>query len=179
MPSEPKTVYIATRFRVVEHKIPQALQSEPLIKHSVQHPGAVAMIPLLDDGSVCLIRNYRVSVGKTFIELPAGTLESNEPPRQTAERELKEETGFSATDWQELPSFSMSPGILNERMHLFVAQGLTPGDPAREPGEEIENLIVPWDKAIAMSLNGEIEDAKTLAGLLMWDRLRDRLHQGA
>lgn len=172
MPTEPLTVLKTARFRVVEHQITLPSQSEPLIKHSIQHPGAVAIIPLLEDDQVCLIRNHRVAVGKTLIELPAGTLEPNEPPRQTAERELQEETGYTATDWQELPNLLMSPGILHERMFLFVAQGLTAGATAREAGEEIDNLIVSWDEAIAMALNGKIEDAKTVAGLLMWDRLR-------
>ncbi len=87
-------------------------------------------------------------------------------------RELREETGFTATRWHELPGFFMSPGILCERMHVFVAEGLTAGDPAREAGEQIDNLIVPWDEALAMIDRGEIEDAKTVAGLLAWDRRR-------
>ncbi len=127
---------------------------------------------MLDDDSVCLIRNKRIAIGKTLIELPAGTLELGEPPRHTAERELQEETGYRAAHWHELNGFFMSPGILNERMHLFVARDLTPGLPAREADEAIDNLVVSWDEAIAMALRGEIEDAKSLAGLLLWDKLR-------
>jgi ADP-ribose pyrophosphatase len=141
-------------------------------KHVVLHNGAVVIVPMVDDDHVCLIRNERIAVGKSLIELPAGTLEPPEPPAETAPRELREETGFSARKWTELPGFFMSPGILCERMHVFVAEGLTPGDPAREAGENIDNLIVPWADALAMVDRGDIEDAKTVAALLAWDRRR-------
>lgn len=169
-----KTILNTSRFTVVEHHFERPGEQSPVVRFSVQHPGAVAIIPLVDGDQVCLIRNERFAVGKTLIELPAGTLEPDEPPRRTAERELQEETGFTAEHWHELSGFFMSPGILNERMHLFVAKDLRPGPPARETGEQIDNLIVPWDEAIAMALRGEIEDAKSLAGLLLWDRLRER-----
>lgn len=166
-----KTVLVTAKFSVVEHTSESSGQPTSVVRHSVQHPGAVAIIPLLDDGRVCLIKNERIAVGKTLIELPAGTLEPAEPPQHTAERELREETGYTAAHWHELSGFFMSPGILNERMHLFVARDLTPGTPQREPEEEIDNLVVPWEEAIAMTLRGEIEDAKSLAGILLWDRL--------
>ena len=173
MPTESQTVFTASKFRVVEHKIAVPGQPAPLLRHSVQHPGAVAIIALTAEDQVCLIRNERFAVGKTLVELPAGTLEPSEPPRDTAERELQEETGYRAAHWHELNGFFMSPGILNERMHLFVARDLTPGTPAREPDETIENLVVDWKEAVAMALRGEIEDAKSLAGILLWDRLRE------
>ncbi len=166
MSSDPKTVFTAAKFRIVEHQLPQ-------LRHIVEHPGAVTIIPLLEGGRVCLIRNDRLAVGKTLVELPAGTLEPPELPRRTAGRELQEETGYTAQRWRELPGFFMSPGILNERMHLFVAEGLTPGPPAREADEQIDNLVVDWEEAVAMALDGRIEDAKSLAAILMWDRLRN------
>ena len=132
------------------------------------------ILPLVEGDQVCLIRNYRIAVQKTLIELPAGTIEPNEPPAQTAVRELREETGFTASHWRELPPFYMSPGILNEQMHLFVAEELTPGAPAREAGEQIENLLVPWDEALAMAERGEIEDAKSLVGILLWNQVRQK-----
>jgi ADP-ribose pyrophosphatase len=173
MTEEPKLLLEASRFKVVEHS--QVLRNGQLVSRQVVvHPGAVTIIPVLDGERVCLIRNYRVAVGKTLIELPAGTIDNREPPLETAKRELQEETGFTAARWRELPSFYMSPGILNERMYLFVAEGLTPGESAREPGEEIDNLIVPWAEAVAMAERGEIEDAKSLVGILHWERLRSR-----
>jgi len=138
----------------------------------VRHPGACVLVPLLDDGRVCLIRNFRISVNETLIELPAGTLEPNEPPHVTAERELIEETGYRATKIDLLHAFFLSPGILDEKMHLYLATGLTPGPTAREDGEEIENLVVPWPEAIDMVFRGAIKDAKTIVGLLWVDRSR-------
>ncbi len=173
MSKDPKTVLVTAKFSVLEHASADASPSSAAVQHTVEHPGAVAIIPLLENDQVCLIRNERIAVGKTLIELPAGTLEPAESPRKTAERELREETGYSAAHWHELSGFFMSPGILNERMHLFVARELTPGPPAREADESIDNLVVSWDEAIAMTLRGEIEDAKSLAGILLWDRLRD------
>jgi len=132
----------------------------------------VAIVPLLADGSVCLIRNFRVSVQQTLIELPAGTLEPSETPEQTARRELQEETGYRARRIYPLRAFYLSPGILDERMHVFVAEDLEAVGTAREPGEQIENLIVPWSEALRMVHAGEIQDAKTIAGLLLLDQQR-------
>jgi len=138
----------------------------------VRHPGACVLVPLVDGDRVCLIRNFRVSVNQTLIELPAGTLEPNEPPEETARRELIEETGYRAAKIELLHAFFLSPGILDEKMHLYLAKGLTEGAAAREDEEEIENLVVPWDDAIDMVFRGEIKDAKSIVGLLWADRLR-------
>jgi len=174
MSDDPKILLTTDRFRVVEHFIETSSGQPTVKKQVIIHPGAVVIIPIVDEDRVCLIRNFRVAVGKKLIELPAGTLDrGDEPPQLTAVRELKEETGFRAQHWRELPAFFMSPGILNERMHLYVAEGLTLGEPAREPGEEIENLIVDWKEAVRMAEVGEIEDAKSLVAILLWDRLRD------
>ncbi|WP_254509172.1 NUDIX hydrolase [Anatilimnocola floriformis] len=132
----------------------------------VRHPGAVVIVPRLADGSVCLIRNFRLSVRQTLIELPAGTLEAGISPLEQARRELIEETGYRAGAIKELHSFYLSPGILDERMHLFLATDLVAGDTALELGEEISNLVVPWEEAIAMIFRGDIQDAKTIASLL-------------
>lgn len=138
----------------------------------VRHPGAVAIIPMVDADHVCLIRNYRVSVAQTLLEIPAGTLEGNATPPDTARRELKEETGYEAATLKQVAWFYLSPGVLDEKMTIFVAEGLTAGEPQREVGEEIENCVVPWTEAIRMIFSGEIIDAKTIAGLLMYDRMR-------
>jgi ADP-ribose pyrophosphatase len=127
---------------------------------------------MVDDDHVCLIRNYRVAVGKTLIELPAGTLEPGEQPAVTAGRELIEETGFRAARIEKLREFTMSPGILNERMYLYLAADLTPGAMALEAGEQIETLVTSWDEAMRMVFDGTIEDAKTLVGLMHYDVMR-------
>ena len=138
----------------------------------VRHPGAVTILPLLEAGNVCLIRNRRVAVGKQLIELPAGTLEPGELPIQTAARELIEETGYQAGELSPLGEFYLSPGILDERMYLFLARNLTSVGANREAGEEIENMPVSWRRAMELVESGAIEDAKTIVGLLRYDRIR-------
>ena len=133
----------------------------------IRHPGSVVIVPRFDDGRVCLIRNYRVSVDQTLIELPAGTLEGGEPPMQAAYRELQEETGLIADVMIPICSFYAAPGILDEQMHLFLAESLHRGPTAREAAEEIENMFVPWSEAMAMVEERKIIDAKTIVGLFL------------
>lgn len=165
------TLLVTERFRV--EQVDQPLrEGGTRTRAIVRHPGAVTIIPLVDPEHVCLIRNYRVSVQETLIELPAGTLEPPEPPESTAYRELIEETGYRAGQLLPLQAFYLSPGILDERMYVFLAQDLEFVGAQREPGEEIENFIVPWKEAIQLVLDGVIQDAKTIAGLLMYDATR-------
>jgi len=139
---------------------------QQLERHVIVHPGAVGILPLLDDGRVVLLRQYRVAVDAYLIELPAGTLEPGEEPIVTARRELIEETGYTAGKMEPLITFYSSPGILRERLHLFVATNLTPGESALEDGEDIELFIAEWDEIRDLIARGEITDAKTLIGLL-------------
>ncbi len=168
--SEP-VLLTTSRFRVVQVEQPTR-DGGARKREIIRHPGAVVLIPLVDDQHICLIRNYRVSLARTLIELPAGTLEPNEPHLSTAARELQEETGYVADHLELLHTYYPSPGILDECMYLYVAYGLKPGNAAREPGEEIDNLVVTWDEAFAMIDRGEIHDSKTLVGLLLYDRWR-------
>ncbi len=172
MDIETQELLATRRFRVVR-QTQRGPDGKPHVKETVQHPGAVAILPLLDHDQVCLIRNYLVAVDRTLIELPAGTLEPNEDPAVTAGRELIEETGYRAGRIEKLREFTMSPGILNERMYLFLARDLQPGHTALEPGETIESLVVSWAEAMQMVFDGTIEDAKTLVGLLYYDQVRN------
>lgn len=173
MSKPPEILLTTSRFRVerVEQPLPGG---GTRAREVVRHPGAVVILPLLPEDRVCLIANYRVSVGQTLLELPAGTLEVGEEPSRCAARELEEETGFRAERLEFVHAFYLSPGILDEKMHLFLATGLTAGPAQREPGEEIDNRIVAADEALALVARGEICDAKTLVGLLWWDRFRRR-----
>lgn len=146
----------------------------PVRRELVLHPGAVVVLPLLDSNRVVLVRNRRPSVGETLLELPAGTLQPPEPVEAAAARELAEETGYAAERWRRLAEFFPSPGILSERMVLFVAENLTPGPLRLENDEQLEPLDVSWSQALGWALDGTIRDAKTLVGLLLWDRIRDR-----
>jgi ADP-ribose pyrophosphatase len=109
-------------------------------------------------------------VGETLWELPAGTLEPNEPLEDAARRELAEETGYTAQTWRSLGYLYASPGVLNEKLHLFIAEGLTPGPMNLEADEELEPIILSRSEALQMCRDGRIKDAKTITALLLWDR---------
>jgi ADP-ribose diphosphatase len=157
------------RFRVVKHTVLRPDGTSAQVSYVV-HPGSVAILPLVDADHLCLIRSRRLTVGQTLIEVPAGTREPGESPEETARRELEEETGYSAAKWEELTQFYASPGILSERMYVYLATELTPGQPRREPNEQIENLVLSWDDALAMIDRGEIVDGKTIVALLTYLR---------
>lgn len=170
MAAPAEVLLTATKFRVVR-KTSTLPSGQTKQREVIEHPGACVIVPLLGDGRVCLIRNWRIAVEKTLIELPAGTLQPPEPPEATAARELVEETGLRAARIELLHAFYLSPGILDERMHLYLATGLVAGPPQREEGEEIENWLVPWAQAMELVWSGQIEDAKTIVGLAWVDRL--------
>lgn len=159
-------------FRSQRFTVVRELRTSPdggeIARDIVRHPGAVAILPLLDDGRVCLIQNHRVSVGQTLIELPAGTLEPDEDPAVAAARELREETGYCAQRIELLAVLYMSPGILDEKMHFYVATGLTAGPQNLDPGESIVPLRTSWNAVLTMLRDGRIQDAKTMAALLYY-----------
>lgn len=136
----------------------------------VKHPGAVVILPLLDARTVLLIRNRRHAIGTDLIELPAGTLEKGEMPIDCAGRELSEETGYIAGRLRPIGAFFASPGVLTEKLFAFVATDLEPGRVSLDETEQITVLPTPMDQAIAMIGTGEIQDAKTIATLLMFAR---------
>lgn len=131
----------------------------------IRHPGAVVLLPILDDGRVVLIENTRPTVGETLLELPAGTREAGEEAVVTASRELIEETGYRAGKLELVHEFYSAPGICDELMHLYRATGLVAGDPDREATESIVNRIATRDELKAWIATGKIRDAKTLVGL--------------
>jgi len=136
----------------------------------VVHPGAVVVLPVMDDGRVLMIRNHRYSVHQVLIELPAGTLEKGEDPMNCAGRELLEETGYLAGKIQRIGAFFSSPGILSEKLYAFAAYHLEKKSTALEEDEEIEIMPILFDDALKMIDTAEIMDAKTIATLLMYER---------
>jgi len=133
----------------------------------IKHPGGAAVVPLLPDGSVVLIKQYRYVVNDTIWEIPAGRLEKGERPRDCAFRELEEEVGYKATEMVNLGEIYSAPAYCTEIIYLFLATGLIPGKQSLDDDEYIEIVTLPLDEAIAMVEKGEITDAKTVAGLLL------------
>lgn len=162
------------------HKIDLALQPIRLNDGSIAerelvvHRGAVALVPMVDRDHVCLVRNDRYAVGKTLLEIPAGTIDPGETPEVTAARELQEETGYTAGRMEKLGEWWVAPGWANERMYLFLCEQLQPGPTAHRLDERLDLMIVSWDEAIAMVDGGRIEDAKSIAAILLCERLRNR-----
>ena len=143
------------------------------LREHVIHPGAVAVVPLFDDGSVLLERQFRYPHRRVFIEIPAGKLEPNEPHLETAKRELLEETGYRAEEWRRIVTIHMTIAYTNEAIDLFLARKLTKAGSAQlDAGEFVETLVVPYDRALQMIRDGEITDAKTVTALLLADKLR-------
>lgn len=137
----------------------------------IRHPGASAVVPFLgdpagDDPQILLLKQYRYAAGGVLYEIPAGRLEPGELPDACARRELSEETGCTANLIVPLTSMFTTPGFTDERIHLFLATGLTRGEPKREADEFMEIQIVALSEALRMVERGDIQDAKTALGLL-------------
>lgn len=131
----------------------------------VRHPGGAAVVAVNDQGEVCLIRQYRYAADGWIWELPAGRREAGELPQLTAQRELAEEVGLEAQDWRSLSELLPSPGIFDERIYLYLAQGLSQVPHCHDELEYIEVHWLPLSQAIGMAVEGEIMDAKTVVGL--------------
>jgi ADP-ribose diphosphatase len=140
----------------------------------IRHPGAAAMVPLSEEGSLVMVRQYRHAIGEYIWEIPAGTLNSGESPLECAKRELIEETGYSATEWEELGAIVPVPGYSDEEIHIFLAQGLRPARQDLDPDEILHVREIPLEEAFHMVERGEIKDSKTISSLFL---LRTRLEK--
>ncbi len=137
----------------------------------IRHSGASAVVPLLDEPShpdprIVLIRQYRYAADGYLYEIPAGRLDSGESPLTCAQRELEEETGYRATHMKPLVTVFTTPGFTDERIHLFLAWGLTSGDVRHERDEFLTSIALPRSQVMQMIERGEICDAKTTVALL-------------
>lgn len=149
-------------------RLPNGRVAELEIAH---HPGGAAVVALDHGGRVCLLRQYRHAAGDWLIELPAGKLDGGEPPLECARRELAEEAGVTALQWDRLGECFSSPGVLTEVLHLFLARGLAPADARPEEHEVFEASWVPLEEAVDLAARGQLRDAKSIIGLL-WARER-------
>jgi 8-oxo-dGTP pyrophosphatase MutT (NUDIX family) len=145
----------------------------------IHHPGGAAIVALDAQLRVCLIRQFRHAAGGWIWELPAGKLEPDEPPLETARRELIEEAGCEAADWLPLGAYVASPGVFTETVHLFMARNLRAAKIAHEAAELIEIHWIPLAEACQRALSGELVDGKTVVGLLRAQALLGGLHQGS
>jgi ADP-ribose pyrophosphatase len=165
MPPRSRQVYSGriVSLSVDEVKLPNGEEIELEI---VRHPGGAAVVALDGQGRVCLLRHYRHAAGGWLWELPAGKRDAAEPPGETARRELAEEAGMAAREWQGLGRVVSSPGVFTEVVHLYLARELTPVAAAREHGEDFETHWVALAEAVSRALSGDIVDGKTVIGLL-------------
>jgi ADP-ribose pyrophosphatase len=131
----------------------------------VRHPGAAAVVPIKDDGTVVLVRQYRHATGGFIYEIPAGKLNPGEDPRDCAVRELEEEVGYRASSLELLTSIFTAPGFADEVIHIFKATGLTPGRQQLDHDEVLDVVELPLEKAMAQIRDGTIRDGKTIVGL--------------
>ena len=166
-PDSSKTVYDG---RLIDVTLERWGEHE---REIVEHPGAVAIVAIDVDGMLTLVRQRREAVRSELLELPAGTLERGETPLACARRELAEETGLTGGTWREATAFYTTPGFCRERMYVFFAEELERGDATPERDEQLE--VVRWTAGEIAAKLGEIEDAKTLAGLLLYLHRSDKV----
>lgn len=160
--------------RLIQVRVDQVRMPDGSVhgREIVEHPGAVAIVPVLPGGDAVMVRQYRHAIRQHTLELPAGTRESGEEPRETALRELREETGYTARQLTELVRFYVSPGWTNEELILYLAQDIIAGTSATEPDEDLTlETIAPADVA-ALIQRGAISDSKSIVGLLAWLGIR-------
>jgi ADP-ribose pyrophosphatase len=151
------------------------LSEQKVEMECIQHPGGAAVVPLLSDDAVVLIKQYRYAIGATIWEIPAGRLEPGENPQDCAVRELEEEVGYKATEIIKLTDCYSAPAYCTEVISIFLATGLLPGKQLLDADEIIEVVTIPLAEAVAMVGRREITDAKTIIGLLL---AQNRLMQG-
>jgi ADP-ribose pyrophosphatase len=166
------------RGRVLKLRLDQVRlpgERKHVVREIVEHRGSVAIVALDAQDRVLLVRQYRLAAARETLEIPAGTLEEGEDPALCATRELKEETGYHAAQWEHLGYFFSSPGFSTEKMHLYFARRLTPAAPSPEDDEAITVELLPLVGALEKIERGEIVDAKSIVGLLRVWKIRSAL----
>jgi ADP-ribose pyrophosphatase len=147
---------------------------ETSMREIVRHPGAVAMVPLLPDGDVLLVRQFRLAAGRVLLEIPAGTLHGDEDPQHAAVRELQEEVGYRPGEMIRLGGQFTAPGYTTEYIHLYLATGLEPSPSELDDDEFLDVVRLPFDEVLSRVTTGEIDDSKTISAILLAARHLDR-----
>ncbi|SIN79051.1 8-oxo-dGTPase [Singulisphaera sp. GP187] len=169
LPSERRVIYHGRKIDLALQQV-QLADGSKAEREVVVHRGAVALVPMVDAEHVCLVKNDRYAVETTLLEVPAGTIDPGESPDQTAPRELSEETGYRAGKITRIAEWFVSPGVMTERMYLYLCEDLEPGPTQHQPDERLEPVIVAWAEALKMVRDGRIVDAKTMLAILFCTR---------
>jgi ADP-ribose pyrophosphatase len=165
-----KQVYDCGLFRVTEDRAADEKTGFEIKRSVVRHIGSAVMMAVDEKKRILLVRQYRLPAERYLWELPAGRLDPGETPLQAAKRELIEETGCRARKWSKLASFWVSPGYVQERMTIYLAQQLTQGEATPMDDEQIETRWFTAKEVGAMIRMGKIQDAKTMIGFLTWKK---------
>lgn len=166
-----KTVYKGKLFDVIH--VVDEVDGVRFVKEVVVHPGAVAVVPLLNESELVLVEQFRAAVGEVLVEVPAGTLE-NESPEECAARELEEETGYSAGSLKKIGEFYLAPGYSTELMHVYLAKNLRKTEGRNMPDEKISVITCGLEEAFEMVRSGRIRDAKSIAALSLARMFNER-----
>lgn len=150
------------KLRLARVRLPNGVETT---REIVEHPGAVAVLPILDRNRILVTKQYRMAARRQLVEIPAGTLERDESPRSCAKRELIEETGYTAKDMRKVFSCYLAPGYSTEKIHFFVASKLVPSKVAQVEDEVIAVQAMDLHEGLMAIETGEIQDAKTICGL--------------
>ncbi len=167
-PTSHKSLYKGYFLEFVEDEV--IIDTVPPIEARRQyfvHPGGVCIVPVLANGNVVMVKQYRTPVAQVLYEFPAGKIDKNEDPFDTAKRELAEETGYRSENWTELGGLLPCPGYCTEVLHMYIARDLVAGVQNLDHGEIVELVEISVAEATRMVMTGEIRDAKTVAGLFM------------
>ena len=167
-----RTIYQGRVIRLIQEML--EVGGHRLVRETVQHPGAVVIVPVLDGRRLVFVRQYRRAIGRDLLELPAGTLEPGERWEVCARRELQEEAGWRARRLRRIAQFYAAPGFISEQLTVFLAEGLTPVEATPEPDESITPVILPLQSALSKIRSGAICDAKSIIGVLFAERVLRR-----
>ena len=159
------------KLRVDKVRLPNGRETT---REIVVHRGAVAIVPMIDHDRIVMVRQFRKAAGEVLMEIPAGTLEQGEKPIECAQRELQEEIGYASSKMTLMFTSFLAPGYSSEKLHTFLAQGLSGSKAEQDADEFIEVVEVPLNSAIELIHQGDIKDAKTICGILMAQRMLGR-----
>lgn len=166
-----ETVYKGAIF-YVEKRMVRLPNGKEARRDIVVNPNATAIVALDDEDRVIMVKQYRESAGRVMLEIPAGKMDEGEDPETCASRELREETGYTAKSLKRLFASRVSPGFSSEIIYTYLAEGLELGDTDPDEDEFVETLKMPLGEVVDMILRGEIEDGKTIAGILAVNQLK-------